>query len=204
VAAEGASEREAIERARQGDARAFRRLVELHDRALVELAARLLGDADEAHDVRQQAWLRIWQALPRFDGRAGFRTWSWQVVVHLCRDRQRWRARRGDRATVAIEAARELAAPDATPDSALLAAERTAQVRAALASLPDDERECLVLRHYHDLAPAEIAAVVGRPRTTVQSCLARALTKLHQRLRPTQEERDGLQRSRSADRVGGA
>jgi RNA polymerase sigma-70 factor (ECF subfamily) len=206
VAEEAASERDWIVRARGGDAAAFRALVARHDRALVELATRLLGDADEAHDVRQQAWLRIWQALPRFDGRSEFRTWSWQVVVHLCRDRQRWRTRRVQRATVAIEAAevRELAAPDCAPDAALLNEERTAQVRAALAALPDDERECLVLRHYHDLAPAEIAAVVGRPRTTVQSCLARALLKLHQRLRPTLEETDGLPRSRSANRVGGA
>ena len=170
-------------RAKAGEGAAFDELVQRCDPGFVELATRLLDDRGEAEDVRQLAWIRIWRGFSSFDERARFTTWAFRIVVNLCRDRQRERARRGGGRTVGLEAARQLA--HATePSEALARAELAERVRDALAALPDDERECLVLRHYHDLAATEIGEVVGRPRTTVQSCLARALTRLTFRLRP--------------------
>ncbi len=174
-----------MQRARGGDDDAFRELVGRHDGALLGLATRLLGERSEAEDLRQQAWWRIWTALAQFDGRARFATWAWSIVVNLCRDRRRAQARAASCEAPASPATLAALVDGATsPPEALLSDERAALVRAALASLPDDERECLVLRHYHDLAPAAIAEVVGKPRTTVQSCLARALLRLQMRLRP--------------------
>ena len=169
--------------ARDGDRGAFARLVARHDDALLLLATRLLGDLRAAEDARQAAWLRIWRGLPAFDRHARFRTWAWRIVVNGCRDVQRRAATRLQDQGEPLSAAAAL--PDPAPDPATVIAlgEAAAEVRAALRELPEDERECLVLRHWHDLAPAEIAAVVGRPRTTVQSCLARALTRLALKLR---------------------
>ncbi len=186
--AHDSDDRELVEQARAGDDDAFRALVARHDGVLLALASRLLGDRDEADDLRQQAWWRIWRALGDFDGRAGFATWAYRIVLNLCRDQRRSHARR--RALSAAPGGghhdarlAELADSALEPEEQLLRRERATEVRAALAALPDDERECLVLRHYHDLAPGAIAAVVGRPRTTVQSCLARALLRLQLRLR---------------------
>jgi RNA polymerase sigma-70 factor (ECF subfamily) len=179
-------ETELAHRAKAGDASAFDELVRRGDRRVVELAARLLDDRVEAEDVRQLAWIRVWRGLADFDLRSRFTTWTYRIVVNLCRDRRREQARRDDRVELGLDAVRT---PDRAPepDAALARDELAERVRAALAQLPDDERECLVLRHYHDLDATAIGAVVGRPRTTVQSCLARALTRLQFRLRPLVE-----------------
>lgn len=194
-----------MQRARGGDDDAFRGLVARHDGALLALATRLLGERDAAEDLRQQAWWRIWKALHQFDGRARFATWAWTIVVNLCRDRRRARGRAVPlEATSATATLATLVDGAAPPPEALLQNERAAQVRAALASLPDDERECLVLRHYHDLAPAAIAEVVGRPRTTVQSCLARALLRLQLRLRPQLAQDEAQRRTPHCGEADGA
>jgi len=176
-------DRTLVNRARAGEVAAFDELVRKCDRPLVELAGRLLDERSDAEDVRQLAWIRVWQGLADFDERARFTTWAFRIVVNLCRDRRRERARREARLDGALRG-ESVATDELEPAEALARAELAACVRAALASLPADERECLVLRHYHDLPAAEIGAVVGRPRTTVQSCLARALTRLQLKLRP--------------------
>ncbi|MSR45663.1 MAG: sigma-70 family RNA polymerase sigma factor [Planctomycetes bacterium] len=185
-----AADREDVEEARAGDRAAFKRLVQRHDRALLELTTRLRGDRRDGEDARQIAWLKVWRGLPDFDSRASFRTWSWRIAVNACRDLQRGSLRRGgDGSGPRLEPVagttveRQLVGFDNAPDRALLERERAALVRVALAQRPDDEREGLVLRHYHDLEQNEIAAIVQRPRTTVQSCLARALMRLHLKLR---------------------
>jgi len=187
MASDLSTESELASRAKGGDAAAFDQLVRRCDRAIVELAARLSSDRDEALDLRQQAWIRIWRGLPGFDQRARFSTWAFRIVVNLSRDHARERARREARLAGALAAVRAPSREPA-PDQAIERDELAARVRAALQSLPDDERECLVLRHFHDLPAAEIGVVVGRPRTTVQSCLARALTRLQSRLRPLGRE----------------
>jgi RNA polymerase sigma-70 factor (ECF subfamily) len=183
-----------VSRAKAGSDSAFDELVRRRDRDLVELAARLLDDRVDAEDVRQLAWLRVWQGLARFDERARFTTWAFAIVVNLCRDRRRERARRrGLHETRPTEGLDGGATSDRRdPHEELVQAELAARVRSALDALPEDERECLVLRHWHDLPATEIGAIVGRPRTTVASCLARALTRMQLKLRPflrTPEER---------------
>jgi RNA polymerase sigma-70 factor (ECF subfamily) len=180
---------ELASRARSGDVAAFDELVRGCDRGIVELASRLLADRADAEDVRQLAWLRVWQGLADFDQRSRFTTWAYRIVVNLCRDRDRERTRRERRVVVGLEGA-DAPALDPGPDESLARAELAERVRAALATLPPDERECLVLRHWHAVPAHEIAAIVGRPRTTVQSCLARALTRLQFRLRPLLRERE--------------
>ena len=166
--------------ARDGDGLAFDALVAACDRVVLELAERLLLDHHEAEDVRQLAWLKAWRALPQFDARASFPTWLYRIVVNACRDRTRARQRAAP--TRALPLA--LAAAQRGPAADLERSELRQRVVAAVEALPAEEREAVVLRHFHDLNASEIAEVVGRPRTTVQSCLARALARLNFRLKP--------------------
>jgi RNA polymerase sigma-70 factor (ECF subfamily) len=165
--------------ARDGDAAAFDALVAACDRVVLELAERLLLDHHEAEDVRQLAWLKAWRALPQFDARASFPTWLYRIVVNACRDRTRARQRTAP--TRSLPPA--LAAAQRGPAADLERRELRQRVASAVEALPAEEREAIVLRHFHDLNAGEIADVVGRPRTTVQSCLARALARLNFRLK---------------------
>ena len=169
--------------ARGGDAAAFDELVRTCDRVVLELAERLLLDHHEAEDVRQLAWLKAWRALPRWDARASFPTWLYRIVVNACRDRARTLRRAPPTRSLPLALVPPATERAAGPAGALEHAELRTRVVAAIESLPADEREAVVLRHFHELNASEIADVVGRPRTTVQSCLARALSRLSFRLR---------------------
>ena len=99
VAGAVASESGLVELCRRGDAAAFARLVGLHEGMVFNLAARLLGDAEEARDLSQEVFLQVFRTLADFEGRSTLRTWIYRIVVNQCRNRQRWwRRRKRDRA----------------------------------------------------------------------------------------------------------
>ena len=80
-------ERELVERARAGDVEAFGALVLAHQQFVYNLAWRSLGDEHDAQDAAQEAFIRVWQALPNFRGQAQFRTWLYRIVTNLCYSR---------------------------------------------------------------------------------------------------------------------
>lgn len=173
------TDEELVRRFQDGDPGAFEGVVVRWNPLVLQLAYRLTGDLEEARDVRQLALLRAHDALARFGGRSRLSTWLYRVVLNLCRDRQRRRARHDD--------AVRRAAPDdeGTAGSAAGESERreTAErVARAVRSLPPAEREVVVLRHYQGLAFAEIAEIQSAPVTTVQSRMARGLLLLRARL----------------------
>ena len=123
-------------------------------------AARVLGDRAEAEDIAQEAMLRLWRAAGdwRQDGVAQPATWLYRVVANLCLDRLRRRGR-----------AEPLEHPDTAPDGApgalarMLEADRMAALDAALARLPERQRQAVVLRHIEGLSNPEIAEIrIGR------------------------------------------
>ena len=83
-----------VERCRQGDPTAFARLVALHEGMVFNLAARLIGDAEEAKDVAQDVFLQVYRTLGRFEGRSSLKTWIYRIVVNQCHNRHRWWRRR--------------------------------------------------------------------------------------------------------------
>jgi RNA polymerase sigma-70 factor, ECF subfamily len=174
------SDDELIGRFRGGESGAFERLIVRWDRRVLGLAYRLTRSVEEARDVRQVAFLRAYQALATFDGRARFSTWIHQVVLNLCRDR----ARSGDAQDRALARTAErptLAVP--TPAETAERGEVAGAVAAAIAELPRAEREVLVLRHYQGLQFPEIAEILGAPVSTVKSRMASALERLRDRLK---------------------
>jgi RNA polymerase sigma-70 factor (ECF subfamily) len=131
-------------------------------------AARMLSDRTEAEDVAQEAMLRLWRIAPDWQqGEARVATWLYRVASNLCLDRLRRSRPRG------LE---EVAEPeDATPGvvARLIAADRAMALDAALAALPDRQRQAVVLRHIEGLTNPEIAAVMDIGVEAVESLVAR-------------------------------
>jgi len=193
VAAGVPAERLLVDRCRQGDPEAFSRLVALHEGMVFNLAARLLGDSEEARDLSQEVFLQVYRHLGRFQGRSSLKTWIYRIVVNQCRNRQRWwRRRRVDRAssleelTSAEEAKASTAAcggPESPFDQACRR-ERSQRVQVALLALPFHHRTVLVLREVEGLSCEGIASMLELPEGTVKSRLARARDSLRRSLFP--------------------
>ncbi len=134
-------------------------------------AARLLADRAEAEDVVQEAMLRLWRAAPGWRaGEAQVSTWLYRVVTNLATDRLRARGRRGP---VGTADAPEVADGAAGAEAGLIEADRMAALDAALAALPERQRQAVVLRHLEGLANPEIAVVMDIGIEAVESLTAR-------------------------------
>lgn len=158
-----------VVRAGRGDAAAVQALVARKLPRVLTLAARLLNDPTEAEDVAQETFVRAWRQAPRWrPGQARFDTWLHTVALNLCRDRLRRR-----REVTAAEPP-ERPDPGAGAEAGLIARERQARVAAALAELPERQREAVVLRTYQGLSQVDAAAALGVSVEAVESLVARA------------------------------
>jgi RNA polymerase sigma-70 factor, ECF subfamily len=158
-------------RAGAGDQAACAALVDRWLRPVHRLAHRVLGNAADADEVAQEAFLRVWQHAPRWKPRAKFSTWLFRMAHNLCVDRLRAR-----RAT-------EDAALDVLGDDGASAREverhaTATSVRAAVASLPVRQRIALTLCHFEELTNIEAAEVMGVSIEALESLLARARRSL--------------------------
>ena len=174
------TDQQLVARYRQGDDDALERLVVRHDQEILNLAWRLVGQLDDAHDIRQTVWMQALQGLDRFRGEASFTTWMYRITVNACRDHHR---RVDARSRHEQERTR-------TPSAALdqqvdRDAEQCERVRHAIGRLPPEQRESLVLRHYHGLRFDQIALVLNTPPSTARSRASRALEQLGVALSPT-------------------
>ncbi|MCX9154461.1 MULTISPECIES: RNA polymerase sigma factor [Pseudomonas] len=149
---------------------------------LLALASRLLGDADEAKDVAQESFLRIWRHAAGWrSGEARFDTWLHRVALNLCHDRLRRRKER------ALHDKDVLELPDSAPsaDEQLETAERSARMAAALAALPERQREAIVLQYYQELSNIDAAALMNISVEALESLLSRARRQLRSQLADT-------------------
>ncbi|NWA03478.1 RNA polymerase sigma factor [Pseudomonas gingeri] len=153
---------------------------------LLALAGRILGDADEAKDVAQESFLRIWrQAANWRSGEARFDTWLHRVALNLCHDRLR---RRKERPLADDEEMIEVVDSTPSPDEQLEATARSEQMAAALATLPDRQREAIVLQYYQELSNIEAAALMNISVEALESLLSRARRNLRSYLAETSGE----------------
>ena len=177
-----------VERCAAGDDAAYAELLADHQRMVVQLAMNLLGDRDEALDLSQEVFLRIFRTISRFRGQSSLRTWIYRIVVNQARNRHRfWRRRhRADQVSLDahIEAHGELWSPDtAGPDRALAQKELALRLNHALNDLPFEQRTAIVLREVDGLSYEEIAFSLGVAVGTVKSRLTRARQALRETLR---------------------
>jgi RNA polymerase sigma-70 factor (ECF subfamily) len=167
-----------LARVADGDPAAVRALVARKLPRLMSLAQRMLGDAAEAEDVAQEAFVRIWRQAPKWrPGRAKFDTWLHRVALNLCYDRLRRRRE------IPTDVPPEQTDPGPAPDRGLEAAGTATRVKAALAALPDRQREAIVLCHYQELGNIEAAAIMGVTVEALESLLGRGRRALRAALR---------------------
>lgn len=171
---------EAVQRVARGERAAFGRVVELSTPRLFRLAARMIGNPEEAEDVLQDAFIRAFDALVdgRFDGRSGAFTWLYRVVTNASLDAMRSRKRR--RARFEPEGETEPAAPIVTDDH-LGARAALRELDVWLADLPEDQRAALVLKEVEGMTTQEVAEVTGSSVGAVEQRLVRARATLRKR-----------------------
>ena len=192
----GASqERDLLASCRAGNPAAFARLVRVHEGMVFNLAARLLGDTEEARDVAQEVFLQVYRMLGRFEGRSRLKTWIYRIAVNQCHNRRRfWHRRRRDREQAldeGLDARAVLSSADGAghgPYEEALRQERARRVQAALLQLSFEHRSVLVLREVEGLTCEEVGVALGVPEGTVKSRLSRAREAMRLRLRGLVEE----------------
>jgi RNA polymerase sigma-70 factor (ECF subfamily) len=165
-----------IARARAGDDRAYGMLVSRHQTVAFRTAYVITGQAADAEDAAQEAFIKARAALGRFREGAPFRPWLLTIVANEARNRRRSAGRR--LALVGRVAASETRAPVPLPEAEALAGDDRRQLAEALKRLAPDHREVVVLRYLLDLSEAECAAALRCRPGTVKSRLSRALARL--------------------------
>jgi RNA polymerase sigma-70 factor, ECF subfamily len=153
-----------------GDTSAFELLVAKHHKVVFNVALRLVGDYEEARDVTQATFVKAWEKLASFDASHRFFSWLYRIMINQSLDLIERRRRQ-------VPLDRELPSP-ARPDRDFEASERAEWVQKAIARLPIDSREVLILRHFAELSYQEMAEALGVPEKTVKSRLFEARQKL--------------------------
>lgn len=179
---------ELLARIGNNEAAAVKEMVTRKLPRLLALAGRLLGDSDEARDVAQESFLRIWkQAASWRSGEARFDTWLHRVTLNLCHDRLRRR-----KTQPVAEQDEPLEAVDTTlrPDEQLEADARSQQIADALARLPERQREAIVLQYYQELSNIEAAELMNISVDALESLLSRARRNLREQLAGEHGNRD--------------
>lgn len=172
----GVDEGELVARCQQGDPRAQEALVTSYERVIYTLAYRMTGDREEARDITQGVFLKVFRALGSFDPRRRFFSWIYRIAMNECIDRLRSRPR--------VEPLDEgCEDPADAPDARAERREVAETVQAALLELKEDDRQILVLRHWLERSLAEIAETLGVPEQTVKSRLYEARLRLGRVLR---------------------
>lgn len=178
-------ERALLRRARAGDRRAFSLLVVDHREAIYRAAYHVLRDPEEALDATQEALLRAYRYLDRFEERSSFRTWARRIATNVAIDRyqRRRRSEARERALPEEHDPADLRAP--AVDSGLLLEERQRLVQAAIETLPPAQRAAVLLRDVHGLSYAEIGEQLSIPKGTVMSRIYYGRAALKEKLAGT-------------------
>ena len=169
-----------------GNHGAFTELVQLHQQSVVGTAMRLLGNLEDAHDVAQQVFVRIWKSAVRYEPTAKFTTWMFTILRNLAFNEYRRRGRHPLQSLDAEEEEFGHQVPDhatVSPDAAVEHQELEGLVEEAIAALPENQRLALSLRHQEGMAYEEIAEILQLSLSAVKSLIFRARQDLKDRLK---------------------
>ncbi len=163
---------ELVEETRQGDRRSFSELVKRHQKNLLRLSLRFVKSVDLAEDIVQDSFIKAYEKLHSFEGRASFKSWLFQIAVNTARNRLRETKRDTtdiDKVQVAVLAVAE---------SNLVHSAVAAMIQQEVEQLPFKQKTALVLRIYEDLSFKEIAEIMECPYDTAKANYRHALLKL--------------------------
>ena len=179
-----------VERAQQGDHKAFELLVSKYQRRLTRLLARFVKDEHEVNDVTQEALIKAYRALPNFRGESAFYTWLYRIGINTAKN---FLATNGKKMVISADVANEEGemfdlsdqlADDHTPEAEMMNREILQTVEAVVARLPEDLRRAITLREMEGLSYEEIAQIMDCPIGTVRSRIFRAREVIAKDLRP--------------------
>lgn len=188
-AAEPSSDEQNVQlmlRVKNGDVSAFEQLVELHQRAVIGTVARMLNNLDDAHDVSQQVFVRVWRSAPRYEPSAKFTTWLFTIMRNLVFNEMR---RRGRKREVSMEERQEdhhvepATAERTHPDTVVAQSELESAIDRAIQTLPEKQRLAVLLRRDVDMPYEEICEVLKMSLSAVKSLLFRARNELKEKLK---------------------
>lgn len=168
--------------AMEGDQEAFAEIVYTFQDAVYNLCYRILGDGAEAEDAAQEAFLRAYSNLHRYDHNRSFKTWLLTIASNHCIDRLRKRRMTFVSIDEPTPATLSLASDEPLPERVTEANERSQQVQELLDELAPDYRTAVVLRYWYDYSYAEIAEMMGTTESAIKSRLFRARQTLAEKI----------------------
>lgn len=183
----GAEDAVLVESFKAGSEQAFNELVARHSAKMYQLAYGMLGNKEDAEEVAQDAFVKVYKNIGQFRGDASFSTWLYRITANLARNRYHWNKRRGSQVNVSAhleavgdEAARDIEMPDSSksPEALIQEEELKADIMGGMRRLPDKLREIMTLRHVEDMRYERIAEILDCKIGTVKSRLARARESL--------------------------
>ena len=171
----------------KGDQQAFAELVDLYQDKLYHMAYRMLSNRQEAEDVVQDAFLRVYKNLDRFDETLKFSTWIYRIATNLCIDRLRKR-----KPTYSLDAESQdyegldgysmIPSDDKTPESELILSDTQRIIHQAMESLPPKYKSVMMLRYIQDLSLQEVGDILDMPVTTIKTRVHRGREFLRKKL----------------------
>ena len=197
-----------VREAQGGNRAAFDQLVRTHDEAVLRLVLRITGSQNEAQDISQEAFLRIYKKLGGFRFDSSFSTWIYRIVTNVCLDYLRRKRQRNERSTVEAntkgeehdlldQVSDDRAANN--PEQQLFRRELRVHIVRALQKLTPRERMIFEMRHFHGLRLRAIAEILNTSETSIKNSLFRATHKLRSHLAAyTKETTCSLQQCRQA------
>ena len=183
-------DRQLVERAQQGDKKAFGLLVDKYQRKLARLLSRFIRDPAEVEDVTQEAFIKAYRALPAFRGDSAFYTWLYRIGINTAKNYLMALGRRAPTSTeVEAEEAEGFEEGEQlrdinTPESLLLSNEIAETVNATIEKLPEELRKAIQMRELEGMSYEDIAQAMNCPIGTVRSRIFRAREAIAEQLRP--------------------
>jgi RNA polymerase sigma-70 factor (ECF subfamily) len=179
-----------LQRAKEGDLKAFEEIYQMYHRRIYNAVYGMLGDPDDAQDVTQDVFMRLYDALPTLRADEAFSTYLYRIALNLCRDRARRKKRVRFQSMDTPRADDEgdvepMEFPDQgkLPEELLTGDELQRRVREAVLTLSNDHKAVIVMHHFQGMEVNDIARILGVPTGTVKSRLARGRDQLHRKLR---------------------
>ena len=169
-----------------GDKKAFEKLVEKHKKTAYRVALGMVGNKDDAFDISQEAFLRVYKSANTFDQTQPFLPWFYTIIANLCRTWLRRRTTRDYRMVDVDDASYLLVSAD-HPEKTMIQNQQATRLREAIMKLSFADREIVVLQHFRNLSYDEIATMLDIPRGTVMSRLYYARKRLAKLMRPNDE-----------------
>lgn len=166
-----------VQRTLAGEIEAFSLLVRRWERKVYGLAYRMLGHSEDARDASQEIFLTVYRNLSQFRGESKFSSWLYRIALNCCRTK----LREHTKATVALEETEPIPVESAAPDE-IEKTQRIERVRRALAALPYEMRQVIIMKEYEGMTFQQIAEVLNIPVSTAKTRLYTGLDQLRQRL----------------------